>query len=260
MRGAGEERGSSGRRTLRCGGGEPWGYRCCWCYCRLWCGVEAKKCFTVASSVGWLEAGAGLRWSRLEQGLESGMRAEFFWMLVALDGPAVFRRRIRCALLVFLPCLSPRSGRWRQGPSWLSLKLSPFTAVTECRLASPPLCPLAWKTCPCPPFSFAVAPMSQNARSPPPPLLFLLFVGPVRCAAVRCVQTMSAMLNLIASIWESILPALQKSVNEPSLQLVQQTVTGEFHNPSPPPRCLHTSRRTYAWYCMASSLHQSTVQ
>ncbi|CAM9531234.1 unnamed protein product [Ectocarpus fasciculatus] len=40
-------------------------------------------------------------------------------------------------------------------------------------------------------------------------------------------KTMSGILNLIASIWESILPALEKTVNEPSLDLIQQTVTGE---------------------------------
>ncbi|CAN0076673.1 unnamed protein product, partial [Ectocarpus sp. 12 AP-2014] len=40
-------------------------------------------------------------------------------------------------------------------------------------------------------------------------------------------KTMSGILNLIASIWESILPALEKSINEPSLDLIQQTVTGE---------------------------------
>lgn len=40
-------------------------------------------------------------------------------------------------------------------------------------------------------------------------------------------QTMSGILNLIASIWESILPALEKTVNEPSLDLIQQTVTGD---------------------------------
>lgn len=38
---------------------------------------------------------------------------------------------------------------------------------------------------------------------------------------------MAGILNLIASTWESILPDLAKSVNEPSLELVQQTVTGE---------------------------------
>ncbi|CAB1097831.1 unnamed protein product [Ectocarpus sp. CCAP 1310/34] len=40
-------------------------------------------------------------------------------------------------------------------------------------------------------------------------------------------KTMSGILNLIASIWESILPALEKTINEPSLDLIQQTVTGE---------------------------------
>lgn len=40
------------------------------------------------------------------------------------------------------------------------------------------------------------------------------------------VQTMSGILNLVASIWESILPGLAKSVNEPSLSLIQQTITG----------------------------------
>ncbi|CAM9302189.1 unnamed protein product, partial [Ectocarpus sp. 4 AP-2014] len=38
-------------------------------------------------------------------------------------------------------------------------------------------------------------------------------------------KTMSGILNLIASIWESILPALEKTINEPSLDLIQQTVT-----------------------------------
>ena len=187
MRGAGEERGSSGRRTLRCGGGEPWGYHCCWCYCRLWCGVEAKKCFTVASSVGWLEAGAGLRWSRLEQGLESGVRAEFFWMLVALDGPAVFRRRIRCALLVFLPCLSPRSGRWRQGPSWLSLKLSPFTAVTEVPPCITPVMSAGVEDLSVSSFLVCSCANVSKCLLPPPssPIFVVCWPGTVRCGTVR---------------------------------------------------------------------------
>lgn len=37
---------------------------------------------------------------------------------------------------------------------------------------------------------------------------------------------MSGVLNLIATIWESILPSLEESVNEPSLQLVQENITG----------------------------------
>ncbi|CAM9742427.1 unnamed protein product, partial [Pylaiella littoralis] len=40
-------------------------------------------------------------------------------------------------------------------------------------------------------------------------------------------KTMSGILNLVASIWESILPGLAKSVNEPSLGLIQQTITGD---------------------------------
>lgn len=45
---------------------------------------------------------------------------------------------------------------------------------------------------------------------------------------LMCVDTqaMSGVLNLIATIWESILPSLEESVNEPSLQLVQENVTG----------------------------------
>lgn len=39
-------------------------------------------------------------------------------------------------------------------------------------------------------------------------------------------QAMSGVLNLIATIWESILPSLEESVNEPSLQLVQENITG----------------------------------
>ena len=76
--------------------------------------------------------------------------------------------------------------------------------------------------------------------TPPPPLAayFCLLVrcgsnGAMRCGAVLCLQTMSSLLNLIANIWESILPALGKPVNQPSLQLVQQTVTGELDPLSP---------------------------
>lgn len=41
------------------------------------------------------------------------------------------------------------------------------------------------------------------------------------------VQTVAGILNLVASIWESILPDLAKSINEPSLDLIEQTVTGK---------------------------------
>lgn len=67
---------------------------------------------------------------------------------------------------------------------------------------------------------------------------FVIDVHPVRllvatttaaaaAAANGFVQSMAGVLNLIASIWESILPDLAKNVNEPSLELIQQTVTGE---------------------------------
>lgn len=57
-------------------------------------------------------------------------------------------------------------------------------------------------------------------------LAYLLFISLVRLLD----QTMSAVMNLICTIWESILPALEKTVNEPSLDLVQQTVTGEHRS------------------------------